>query len=340
VTIAGETHRVPIPSSSWRHRTDRDRRQYPLPEAQVDRFMMKVLSATRRGEEFVIVERGDGRARASAPSGRRGSSAALCASAAPATSTFRHAVRGAPRGRDRDRREIRRQGSAQYLSYGASPRASIHLIEAARASPSCAGATTRCPRTSSDLRAHVFRHRWCFPTRRSPRAMTGRRSRGARDEARPRAGQARCRCKSSRRVLSVLRRLEWSVPAPAGRPVAGRLPHALPRRPRFADLREYQYGDDVRHIDWNVTARLQTPYVREYHADREITPGPARFQRLGRFRSSRWKSARFRRASSASGAGSDAPRPPHRVGGFSTATSRGMTRRAAAEGKVRRSRTR
>src|SRR5712691_10096776 len=39
----------------------------------------------------------------------------------------------------------------------------------------------------------------------------------------------------------------------------------------FADLREYQYGDDVRHIDWNVTARLQTPYVREYHEDREIT---------------------------------------------------------------------
>jgi uncharacterized protein (DUF58 family) len=39
----------------------------------------------------------------------------------------------------------------------------------------------------------------------------------------------------------------------------------------LADLREYQYGDDVRHIDWNVTARLQTPYIREYHEDREIT---------------------------------------------------------------------
>lgn len=39
----------------------------------------------------------------------------------------------------------------------------------------------------------------------------------------------------------------------------------------LADLREYQYHDDVRHIDWNVTARLQTPYVREYQEDREIT---------------------------------------------------------------------
>jgi uncharacterized protein (DUF58 family) len=38
----------------------------------------------------------------------------------------------------------------------------------------------------------------------------------------------------------------------------------------LADIREYQYGDDVRHIDWNVTARLQAPYVREFHEDREI----------------------------------------------------------------------
>ena len=38
----------------------------------------------------------------------------------------------------------------------------------------------------------------------------------------------------------------------------------------LADLREYQYHDDVRHIDWNVTARLQTPYVREYHEDRDL----------------------------------------------------------------------
>jgi uncharacterized protein (DUF58 family) len=39
----------------------------------------------------------------------------------------------------------------------------------------------------------------------------------------------------------------------------------------LAALREYQPGDDVRYIDWNVTARLDTPYVREFHEDREIT---------------------------------------------------------------------
>jgi len=38
----------------------------------------------------------------------------------------------------------------------------------------------------------------------------------------------------------------------------------------FADLREYQAEDDIRYIDWNVTARMNTPYVRQYTEDREI----------------------------------------------------------------------
>ena len=71
---------------------------------------------------------------------------------------------------------------------------------------------------------------------------------------------------------ALLRRLEWTV--------LRRLDGLLQGDYRtlfrgqgldLADLREYQYGDDVRHIDWNVTARLQVPYVREYHEDREVT---------------------------------------------------------------------
>ena len=39
----------------------------------------------------------------------------------------------------------------------------------------------------------------------------------------------------------------------------------------FADLREYQPEDDIRNIDWNVTARMDTPYIRQYIEDREVT---------------------------------------------------------------------
>src|SRR3954451_8551492 len=39
----------------------------------------------------------------------------------------------------------------------------------------------------------------------------------------------------------------------------------------FLDLREYEPGDDVRHIDWNVTARMDSPFVRQYAEDRELT---------------------------------------------------------------------
>jgi uncharacterized protein (DUF58 family) len=76
----------------------------------------------------------------------------------------------------------------------------------------------------------------------------------------------------SRNPEALLKRLEWTVL----RRLDGLLHGDYRTLLRgfgldLADLREYQYHDDVRHIDWNVTARLQTPYVREFHEDREIT---------------------------------------------------------------------
>jgi uncharacterized protein (DUF58 family) len=71
---------------------------------------------------------------------------------------------------------------------------------------------------------------------------------------------------------ALLRRLEWTV--------VRRLDGLLQGDYRtlfrgsgvdLADLREYQHHDDVRHIDWNVTARLQTPYVRQFLEDRDLT---------------------------------------------------------------------
>ena len=71
---------------------------------------------------------------------------------------------------------------------------------------------------------------------------------------------------------ALLRRLEWTVVKRLDGLVQGdwrtlRRGHGVD----LADLREYQLHDDVRHIDWNVTARLQVPHVRQFHEDRDLT---------------------------------------------------------------------
>ena len=70
----------------------------------------------------------------------------------------------------------------------------------------------------------------------------------------------------------VLRRLEWHVI----RRLDGRLQGDYRTLLRgdgtdFRDVREYEPGDDVRHVDWNVTARMDEMFVRQYTEDRELT---------------------------------------------------------------------
>jgi uncharacterized protein (DUF58 family) len=70
----------------------------------------------------------------------------------------------------------------------------------------------------------------------------------------------------------ILQRLEWKVLRRLDGLLQGEyqslfLGHGLD----LAGIREYQFGDDVRMMDWNVTARTGQPHVREYHEDRELT---------------------------------------------------------------------
>ena len=70
----------------------------------------------------------------------------------------------------------------------------------------------------------------------------------------------------------LLRRLEWQVLRRLDGQLQGtHRTHFYGTGIDFADLRTYTPEDDVRHIDWNVTARLDEPHVRQYTEDRELT---------------------------------------------------------------------
>jgi uncharacterized protein (DUF58 family) len=76
----------------------------------------------------------------------------------------------------------------------------------------------------------------------------------------------------ARSAESVLQRIEWAVLRRLDGVLLGNY-HTLFRGfgIDLADLREYQITDDARTIDWNATARLQVPHVRQFNEDREVT---------------------------------------------------------------------
>jgi uncharacterized protein (DUF58 family) len=102
------------------------------------------------------------------------------------------------------------------------------------------------------------------------RRLTERAVRAAGQQVAP-GTQAQAKDPARPDPLQVLRRLEWTVIKRLDGQLQGDY-RSLFRGAGLvlADLREYQSHDDVRHIDWNVTARMQTPYVREHQEDREV----------------------------------------------------------------------
>jgi len=162
VTIAGETHKVPEPFLVMATQNPIETEgTYPLPEAQVDRFMMKVLVGyPTEEEEFVIVQRVTGEAAQTAPVASTQQLLALqreCRDGYVDPSLVQYAVKLVAITRDPARHGLR--DLAPFLSYGASPRASINLIEGARALAFLRGRAYVLPEDVIDIAPDVLRHR-------------------------------------------------------------------------------------------------------------------------------------------------------------------------------------
>lgn len=78
--------------------------------------------------------------------------------------------------------------------------------------------------------------------------------------------------KSASELLKKVRKIEIKTRALSHQIFAGEYHSAFKGRGMaFSEVREYQYGDDVRNMDWNVTARLRSPYVKVFEEERELT---------------------------------------------------------------------
>ena len=162
VTIAGETHKVPEPFLVMATQNPIETEgTYPLPEAQVDRFMMKVLVGyPSEEEEFVIVERVTGPAAeiaAVATTAQLSSLQAECRKVYVDPGLVQYAVKLVSATRHPDRYGA--ADLARYITFGASPRATIHLIEGARALAFLRGREYALPEDVTDLVPDVLRHR-------------------------------------------------------------------------------------------------------------------------------------------------------------------------------------
>jgi len=162
VTIAGETHFVPAPFVVMATQNPIETEgTYALPEAQVDRFMMKVLvDYPSEEEEFVIVERVTGPATTVAAVATTEQLDALqreCRSVYVDPALMQYAVRLVAATRQPERYGL--ADLSRYLTYGASPRATINLVEGARALAYLRGRTYTLPVDMLDLVPDVLRHR-------------------------------------------------------------------------------------------------------------------------------------------------------------------------------------
>ncbi len=162
VTIAGETHKVPEPFLVMATQNPIETEgTYPLPEAQVDRFMMKVLVGyPSEEEEFVIVDRVTGPKIDVVPVCDTAQLQLLqkeCRKVYVDPSLTQYAVKLVAATRDPSK--VGLGDLARYITFGASPRATINLIEGGRALAFLRGRSYVLPEDVLDIAPDVLRHR-------------------------------------------------------------------------------------------------------------------------------------------------------------------------------------
>jgi MoxR-like ATPase len=162
VTIAGQTHRVPEPFLVMATQNPIESEgTYPLPEAQVDRFMMKVLVGyPKPEEEFVIVQRAIGQTIhviARATTDQLGQLQAQCQRGFVDSAIVQYAVDLVNATRQPERFGL--SSITDYVTFGASPRASINLVQGARALAFLRGRAYTTPEDLIDIVPDVLRHR-------------------------------------------------------------------------------------------------------------------------------------------------------------------------------------
>ena len=162
VTIAGETHKVPEPFLVMATQNPIETEgTYPLPEAQVDRFMMKVLVGyPSEEEEFVIVDRVTGPKIDVVPVCDTAQLQLLqkeCRKVYVDPSLTQYAVKLVAATREPSK--VGLGDLAKYITFGASPRATINLIEGGRALAFLRGRSYVLPEDVLDIAPDVLRHR-------------------------------------------------------------------------------------------------------------------------------------------------------------------------------------
>ena len=309
VSIGGQTHRVPDPFLVHGHpEPDRAEGVYPLPEAQRDRFLMKIVVGypTDAEEREIVYRMG-----VEPPESARG---------VRHRRTDRPAAQGRPGVRAQRARRLRRSGWCwppaprpstacrtwrRLIQYGASPRAWLGLVGPPARWRCCAGRDYALPQDMQDIAPDILRHRLVLSydaladdvpadhvvrrvmstiplpsvaPRQHGRPATGRSAQAsrclARAACRDPAAATRQRATAATAATSpgpVLARLQLMVTRKLDGLLQGDYAGLLPGPGSEAgESREYRPGDDVRRMDWPVTARTTLPHVRRTVADREL----------------------------------------------------------------------